>query len=151
MGYFAEVCDIEGRMYTMLLFLLGIWSLTVSFVIGTCPEININYSGNDLGCVHNVNSWQECSAYCRGLPKCRYWTWISDALPEKAKWCCPKVSDGGKAQDNRMISGSMDCGQSSLTLQEVKFEGGRASASSIYDTSSNYVPSHAFQLAPTHF
>merc|ERR1711962_1208499 len=116
-----------------------------------CQEIGINYNGNDLGCVKNINTWQECSAYCRTLPKCRYWTWISDRLPGRGKDCCPKSSDAWKIRDDRVISGTMDCGQTGLTLQELKFEGGRPSASSTYDTSSNFIPSHAFQEAPTRF
>lgn len=122
-------------------------SLLGASIVDGCQENNRNYIGNELqSCISNILSWRKCSDECRKTDNCQGWSWFTDNYEneQKRKHCCLKTSDAGTQYETSVISGSVECGQYGLTLQELRFEGGRAKASSLYNQVRQYPPSNAF-------
>ena len=64
------------------------------------------YWGNDLDDVGSSQlSWQDCSAFCRTLETCKFWTFDSTSGQ-----CKRKTSDSGRTVYNGKTSGLRLCG-----------------------------------------
>jgi len=123
------------------------WGFLCISVIEGCQENNINYKGNELrSCIPNILTWRKCSEECRKTENCRGWTWFTDnyEIEGKRKHCCLKTTDAGRQYETAAISGSVECGQYGLTLQELRFQNGRAESSSQFSPGSQYDPTNAF-------
>ena len=92
-------------LYIYLLFLLYIASQSEAM---DCPLNGVDFSGNDLACIDEVSSWQECGRLCHYMTfpePCNYWTWFEG-------WkngCCMKSSDNGLQNRDKHISGDSNC------------------------------------------
>ena len=85
-----------------------------------CPEVNIDYYGNDLQGPVIAETWQDCSDYCRTLQGCNYWSYVSDSFPTASmhKACFLKTSNSGRQASFGVLSGSRDCGGTYLSFVE---------------------------------
>eukprot|EP00091_Calanus_sinicus_P000789 TRINITY_DN10730_c0_g1_i1.p1 TRINITY_DN10730_c0_g1~~TRINITY_DN10730_c0_g1_i1.p1 ORF type:complete len:105 (+),score=26.04 TRINITY_DN10730_c0_g1_i1:83-397(+) len=42
----------------------------------SCPEVDIDFMGNDGDTVHDIGSWEDCATICTLQFDCKYWTWV---------------------------------------------------------------------------
>jgi len=76
-------------------------SLTIN---DPCPEMNVDYKGNDVKLDLNVSSWKDCSAACKANKACKFFTFVSES------GCCyHKSAKGTKSKATGLISGRQDC------------------------------------------
>lgn len=70
-----------------------------------CPMKNVEFPGNDVGSVENINEWQKCAEACVANSKCLFWEYQIDN-----KLCYLKSSDSTKRYSKfGKISGPRDC------------------------------------------
>jgi len=75
-----------------------------------CPEMDIDFMGNDIFVIQNVLNWEDCAAFCLQIPDCQFWT--LDATGQEGGFphrCIPKTSDAGYRHFKGHISGVKEC------------------------------------------
>ena len=78
-----------------------------------CREINMDYEGNDVGKLTNIDSWEKCSEECTKKSGCFAWSYVTDKHINTG-WrgnCHFKSSswkNGRKAAAN-IVSGEKSC------------------------------------------
>ena len=80
----------------------------------TCPEINFDYSGNDIVHVANVESWTACARQCSQHNDCFAWSWLTPQWKNPPHWrkgCNLKSKKWSKGRKvlNNVISGDKSC------------------------------------------
>ena len=74
-----------------------------------CPEINIDYPGNDLRQTIE-ETWQKCAEKCGNTAGCEYWTWTPpESAPKYPKWCFLKTAKGNVKFLYKAVSGAKGC------------------------------------------
>ena len=74
--------------------------------IGRCVEYGIDYHGNDVEVLHNINlvHWSHCAKQCLDHSACSFWTFkVADNI------CALKSSDAGWEKQDNTMSGSSNC------------------------------------------
>merc|ERR1719500_1474677 len=71
-----------------------------------CPEMEIDFLGNDITVIMDVSNWEECAAICFGMPDCLFWTLDNRDSQHR---CIPKTSDAGYRPLEGHISGARGC------------------------------------------
>merc|ERR1712126_289513 len=69
-----------------------------------CPEVNVDFNGNNIGYIPGVPDWRACGSICSLTPDCMFWTW--NHVDHN---CFLKTSDEGLANYYRTISGARGC------------------------------------------
>jgi len=79
--------------------------------VKACHQMNVDFGGNDLAQVHNVPSWQQCSAICAKRTTCQVWTWTDDTYHKSSMrhWCFLKWGNPSSSGLGGAISGSKGC------------------------------------------
>merc|ERR1711872_759882 len=70
----------------------------------SCPEIDVNFFGNDIARILSVTDWHSCGQICKLDPDCKFWT---HSILEDA--CFLKNSDKGLAYGEHRVSGVRGC------------------------------------------
>ena len=88
-----------------------------------CPEMDVDFGGNDITVIMDVLNWEECgkqlqpdlgsrfyfhfpAAICFGMPNCLFWTLDNRDSQHR---CIPKTSDAGYRPLEGHISGAKGC------------------------------------------
>merc|ERR1711890_39887 len=70
----------------------------------SCPELHVDFNGNNVDDIHNIANWNDCGTMCEMSSGCNFWTWI-----ETRKQCYLKSSDHGLEYQDNAISGVKGC------------------------------------------
>jgi PAN domain len=94
-----------------MIFAFTILSTTVHSQNNTSRLNNINFPGNDIGFVGDVNDANRCETECNKNRDCKAWTWVRPRAlpmlprPNLAGFCALKGSIPNKTPDHCCISG----------------------------------------------
>jgi len=73
-----------------------------------CPEMDVNFRGNDIFVIQDVFKWEDCAAFCLEIKDCQFWTLDDKGLHGPAHRCIPKTSDVYSHLEGH-ISGARGC------------------------------------------
>jgi len=74
-----------------------------------CPEMDVDFMGNDIFVIQDVLKWEDCAAFCLEIKDCQFWTLDDKGLHGPAHRCLPKTSDAGYRHFEGHISGVRGC------------------------------------------
>ena len=85
-----------------------------------CLEDNMDYAGNDLSDVANVDSAEQCQTLCQAELRCTHFTYVSTdrhGNADQNSKCHLKESDAGRKPQAGAVSGTRECGESPRVCQ----------------------------------
>ena len=83
--------------------------------LGTCPEYDTDYHGNDIISFKNAfktSTWEECSQRCYTQKGCTHWTWLQAGFHRnQSHWnkCLIKTARQNVRKASLFISGDRNC------------------------------------------
>merc|ERR1719433_1762502 len=77
---------------------------------GVCPLRDMDFAGNDIGMIDEVESWEKCAQECQKEPNCKGWAWLSKGVDSQPSNRC-YIKDRLSTPNNHptVISGTRDC------------------------------------------